>query len=70
MTVRVAGIGSALPPKVVTNDDLAEHMDTSDEWIRERSGIGERRVGGSTVDMAVEAATGIFMASALMISPS
>ena len=57
MSVRVAGIGTALPEKVVTNDDLAQHMDTSDAWIRERSGIGERRVGGSTVNMAVEAAT-------------
>ena len=57
MSVRVAGIGTALPEKVVTNNDLAQHMETSDAWIRERSGIGERRVGGSTVDMAVEAAT-------------
>ena len=60
-----AGIGTALPEKVVTNDDLAQHMDTSDAWIRERSGIGERRVGGSTVDMAVEAATAAIAAADL-----
>ena len=65
MSVRVAGIGTALPEKVVTNDDLAQHMDTSDAWIRERSGIGERRVGGSTVDMAVEAATAAIAAADL-----
>ena len=59
------GIGTALPEKVVTNDDLAQHMDTSDAWIRERSGIGERRVGGSTVDMAVEAATAAIAAADL-----
>ena len=57
MTIRIAGIGTALPEKVVTNHDLAQHMDTSDEWIRERSGIGERRVGGTTSTMAIEAAT-------------
>ncbi len=57
MTIRVAGIGTALPDKIVTNHDLAEHMDTSDAWIRERSGIGERRVGGLTSTMAIDAAT-------------
>ncbi len=56
MAIRIAGIGTALPEKVVTNDDLAQHMDTSDTWIRERSGIGERRVGGTTSTMAIEAA--------------
>ncbi len=55
MTIRVAGIGSHLPEKVVTNDDLAQSMDTSDQWIRERSGIGQRHVGGSTSAMAIEA---------------
>ncbi|MEQ9442666.1 MAG: beta-ketoacyl-ACP synthase III [Cyclobacteriaceae bacterium] len=40
---RITGIGRYLPEKVVTNDDLAQLMDTSDEWIRERSGIEERR---------------------------
>lgn len=38
----IRGIGSYVPPKVVTNDDLAKIIDTSDEWIRTRSGIEER----------------------------
>jgi 3-oxoacyl-[acyl-carrier-protein] synthase-3 len=54
-TARIAGWGSALPDKIVTNDDLAAVLDTSDEWIRERSGIRERRVGGTTSGLAVEA---------------
>src|SRR5690606_11172754 len=41
---RIAGTGSYLPEKVVTNDDLAKVVDTSDEWIRTRTGIRERRV--------------------------
>lgn len=52
---RVAGWGTALPDKTVTNDDLATWLDTSDEWIRERTGIAERRVGDSTTALAVEA---------------
>ena len=38
------GIGIAVPPHVVTNDDLSRTLDTSDEWIRERTGIRERRI--------------------------
>ena len=41
---RIAGIGSFLPEKVVTNKDLEKTMDTSDEWIRERTGIKRRHV--------------------------
>lgn len=52
----ITGWGSALPDTVVTNDDLAKSMDTSDEWIRERTGIRERRVGGTTAGLATEAA--------------
>lgn len=40
---KIAGIGYYLPEHVVTNHDLTRHMDTSDEWIQERSGIVERR---------------------------
>lgn len=40
---KIAGIGYYVPEKVVTNDDLAKVMDTSDEWIQERTGITERR---------------------------
>ena len=43
-TVRIIGTGSALPDRKVTNDDLAQLVETSDEWIRERTGIGERRI--------------------------
>lgn len=39
----ITGWGSYAPSRIVTNDDLAQHMDTSDEWIRSRSGIRERR---------------------------
>ncbi|MEL6893248.1 MAG: beta-ketoacyl-ACP synthase III [Actinomycetota bacterium] len=52
----ITGWGTALPDKVVTNRDLEARMDTSDEWIRERTGIHERRVGGTTAGLSVEAA--------------
>lgn len=51
----ISGWGSALPDRVITNDDLAAIMDTSDEWIRERTGIKERRAGGSTASLSIEA---------------
>jgi 3-oxoacyl-[acyl-carrier-protein] synthase III len=52
---RITGWGAALPDKVVTNVDLEGTLETSDEWIRERTGIRERRVGGSTAGLAVDA---------------
>lgn len=42
----LAGIGGYLPARIVTNDELARTLDTSDSWIRERTGIGERRLVG------------------------
>jgi 3-oxoacyl-[acyl-carrier-protein] synthase-3 len=51
----VTGWGIALPDKVVTNDDLSASLDTSDSWITERTGIKERRIGGTTSGLAVEA---------------
>ena len=42
--VEITGTGRFLPDDVVTNDDLAERLDTSDEWIRTRTGIQERRI--------------------------
>ena len=45
---RIAGTGSYLPEKVVTNDDLAKVVDTSDEWIRSRTGIRERHIAADT----------------------
>jgi 3-oxoacyl-[acyl-carrier-protein] synthase-3 len=52
---RILSLGTALPEKVLTNEDLAEMVDTNSEWIVERTGIHERRVGGSTSDLAAEA---------------
>ena len=46
--VEFAGTGSYAPPRVMTNDELSKSLDTSDEWIRERTGIRERRVAGPT----------------------
>ena len=42
----ILGTGSYAPPGILSNDDLAKRMDTSDEWIRTRTGIGERRIAG------------------------
>ena len=56
---RIAGTGSYLPEKVLTNDDLAKFVDTSDEWIASRTGIRERHVaaeGETTCDLAYHAA--------------
>jgi 3-oxoacyl-[acyl-carrier-protein] synthase-3 len=50
----ITGWGTALPPKVLTNHDLEQTLDTNDEWIVERTGIRERRVGGTTVGLSVE----------------
>ena len=52
---RIIGYGSALPEQVITNHDLAESLDTSDAWITERTGIKERRIGGTTRALAIEA---------------
>lgn len=57
---RIAGIGRYVPEKVVSNNDLTKVMDTSDEWIQERTGIRERRYAKrfeeTTTTMGVEAA--------------
>ncbi|GHC04539.1 beta-ketoacyl-ACP synthase III [Cerasicoccus arenae] len=45
-SVLISGLGACIPDKIVTNDEIAELVDTSDEWIRSRSGIAERRVAG------------------------
>ncbi len=51
----VTGWGIAVPDKVVTNQDLSVTMDTSDAWIQERTGIRERRIGGTTSQLAIDA---------------
>lgn len=58
MTARIAGIGAYVPETIVTNDDLAKIVETNDEWIRERTGIRERRISKTegTSDLAVKAA--------------
>lgn len=53
---RLLSVGTALPDGVLTNHDFEELMDTTDEWIRTRTGITERRVGRTTTSLAIEAA--------------
>ena len=51
----ITGWGMALPETVVTNADLEARLDTSDSWITERTGIKERRIGGTTIELAIQA---------------
>jgi 3-oxoacyl-[acyl-carrier-protein] synthase-3 len=70
MRARIAGTGKAVPSRVVTNDDLAKIVETSDEWIQARSGIRERRFleeGRTTSDLAAEA--GLLACQTAEISP-
>lgn len=57
---KIAGIGMYVPDNVVTNQDITKYMDTSDEWIQERTGIKERRyahrTNETTTTMGVAAA--------------
>ena len=55
---RIAGTGSYLPPRVMTNDEFAARLDTSDAWIRERTGIASRHIADASQgssDLALEA---------------
>jgi 3-oxoacyl-[acyl-carrier-protein] synthase-3 len=57
--VSITGLGCHVPERVLTNDDLAEFVETSDEWIRDRTGIRERRIAADTEaisDLAIPAA--------------
>ena len=60
LQAKIAGLGSYVPERAVTNHDLAKVMDTTDEWVRERTGIVERRYGvkhkETTTTMGAEAA--------------
>jgi len=59
MAFEITGTGRAVPPRRVTNDELAKKIDTSDEWIRSHTGIGARHLAGeetATSDLALEAA--------------
>jgi 3-oxoacyl-[acyl-carrier-protein] synthase-3 len=75
----LSGLGAWLPPRVVDNHELSLRLDTSDEWIRARTGIGSRHVadpGTSTVDLAAEAgrralvSAGIEKVDALLLATS
>ena len=66
---RIIGTGSYLPPKVVTNDDLAKLMDTTDEWIRTRTGIRQRHIAEpsqASSDLAVEASRAALAAARIL----
>lgn len=58
MPIKILGTGSALPAKIVSNDDLAQIMETSDEWIRSRTGIARRHIAveETTTSLSVDAA--------------
>ncbi len=57
MTIRISGTGSALPERILTNHDLEQMVETSDEWIRERTGIRERHIadGDTVASLAADA---------------
>ncbi|MEO1241830.1 MAG: beta-ketoacyl-ACP synthase III [Pseudomonadota bacterium] len=67
----IVGCGEALPDKVLTNEDLSKIVDTTDDWIRERTGIEERRIaadGELTSDLGVRASTAALKAAGLEAS--
>ena len=66
----VAGCGGYLPQNILTNDELAQRIDTSDEWIRDRSGIEMRHIaaeGEMTSDLATAAAQSALNAAGLAV---
>src|SRR6516164_9968658 len=68
MHSRIAGTGSYLPAHVLTNHELARRIDTSDAWIRARTGIRERRIaapGETTSDLAEHAARAALAAAGI-----
>ncbi|MCK4738996.1 MAG: ketoacyl-ACP synthase III [Deltaproteobacteria bacterium] len=64
---KILGTGSALPKKIITNDDLSKVVDTTDEWISSRTGIRERRIAldGKTSELAARAAKEAIKAAGL-----
>ena len=59
MNIEIIGTGRFIPPRRVSNDELASQLDTSDEWIRSHTGIGSRHIAGEEAvcsDLALEAA--------------
>ena len=68
LRARISGTGMCVPERVVTNDDLAELMDTSDEWIRQRSGIAQRHYvepGQKPSELALQASQRALAAAGL-----
>ena len=68
---RITGTGSYLPEKILTNHDLEKMVDTSDEWIRDRTGISERHIaadGEFTVDLAEQAAKNAIDAAGISVN--
>jgi 3-oxoacyl-[acyl-carrier-protein] synthase-3 len=68
---RIAGTGSYLPPRIVTNNDLAAKLDTSDAWIQERTGIRQRHIADesqASSDLALEASRRALEAAGLKAS--
>ncbi|NDF54097.1 MAG: hypothetical protein EB145_07890, partial [Proteobacteria bacterium] len=66
--VRIAGCGKYLPERVLTNHDLATFVDTTDEWIRARTGIQERRIASTeetTSSLSINAARGALATAGL-----
>jgi 3-oxoacyl-[acyl-carrier-protein] synthase-3 len=69
--VQISGIGCYVPDKVLTNHDLEKIVDTSDEWIVQRTGISERRIidaGKATSDMAEQAVRKLCASTDLQLS--
>jgi 3-oxoacyl-[acyl-carrier-protein] synthase-3 len=67
---RITGTGSYLPEKILTNRDLEKMVDTSDEWIRDRTGISERHIAADeefTVDLAEQAARNAIDAAGIAV---
>ena len=67
---RITGTGGYLPEKILTNHDLENMVDTSDEWIRDRTGIRERHIAGEkeyTVDLAEQAARNAIDAAGISV---
>jgi 3-oxoacyl-[acyl-carrier-protein] synthase-3 len=63
---RIAGIGSYLPPRIVTNEEFAQRLETSDAWIRERTGIAQRHIADesqASSDLAAHASVAAMQAA-------
>ena len=73
MAIEIIGTGRAVPPRRVSNNDMAEKIETSDEWIRSHTGIGARHIAGDEIaasDLALEAARNALAFSAGAGAPS